>query len=683
MNVNTDSTKLTTELLFTLDVRIPDQSPRKIEVQDRILAGIDPRNDLILVDSKIKTKHFLFRKMNNILSVHYMGANGDTFLNGHELIKGKLYILEKGDILKVGKIEIIIRRETSISKSVGSSKPESTVVRRMDDFLDEALKEMAETKDLPSATAHASKNEDSEESNEAPEKTQTKFKKVKTKTVPILNQKVNANVKEPLFDFRTINLIPVKFYGFIVDVALTYLLLGFVLPSLDVMGEVLNFQYPLSTFIAETITKNSPEFPVLKLMSVLEFFICFHSLMIASSLLLGSTPGALLAGVHYKGKSNLFAKRFKAYIYALINIAALPLLIFDFPIYKGRTIKEVLTLSAHELNTSTLFKIMRRAVLPLFIIASFLSPFFLAPPFTAVFTEEKMPKQKRLDPHTAYITSYSKHFGIGLNSEINKDFAILPSFEQKKLGIVLYDLKNKKALMMKEARRTSLDFAFYQLRYANPLASLMIPANQIPNEAAKNWTLQSLNLTLESLVQGIENFGPFLANGFLFKENFIKNFQATDNFTYNFYDPKNPTLKISAGSKIRSEERVFLFTRKDIIEFSVTVPRKSQLLEHLTKSLLAPMRFDQSSTKALPAPQILEVLEAFERSNYQTLLTYYINEAKKAEDYQNPEWQEFIKKNIEQTKRALFSDMTRTGLTKTIEQSFDDVIKSLAPTEKQ
>ena len=66
MNENTDSRKLTTELQFTLDVRVPDAPPRKYEVQDRLLAGIDPRNDLILIDPKVKTKHFLFRKRNSL-----------------------------------------------------------------------------------------------------------------------------------------------------------------------------------------------------------------------------------------------------------------------------------------------------------------------------------------------------------------------------------------------------------------------------------------------------------------------------------------------------------------------------------------------------------------------------------------------------------------------------------------
>jgi hypothetical protein len=93
--------------------------------------------------------------------------------------------------------------------------------------------------------------------------------------------------------------------------------------------------------------------------------------------------------------------------------------------------------------------------------------------------------------------------------------------------------------------------------------------------------------------------------------------------------------------------------------------------------VLTPLRFDQSSHNGLKDPEILEALDAFERSNYQTLLTYYIKEAKKAQEKQNPEWQAFIKNNLKQTKGALFEDGTRKGLTRNIEKSFDDIINTL------
>jgi hypothetical protein len=165
-----------------------------------------------------------------------------------------------------------------------------------------------------------------------------------------------------------------------------------------------------------------------------------------------------------------------------------------------------------------------------------------------------------------------------------------------------------------------------------------------------------------------------LANGFLFKDLFLSNFRSLDNFLLNSFDKKNPAIKISASAK---EEKVFLFGRKEIIEFSLTVPKQSKLLENFVSGVLTGLRFAQSSNEGQKNPQILEVLEAFERSNYPILLTYYINEAKKVHDLDNPSWRAFFLKNVLQTKRALQEDKTRIGMNKNIVKSFDDIINTL------
>lgn len=639
MNQNTNSSKIATGPLFILEVRIPDQSPKRLEVIDRILAGLDPRNDLILIDPKIKAKHFLFSKKNNILMVHYMGGDGETFLNGLPLEKGKLYVLENGDVLNVGKIEIMVRSETGISRHSSPTfvkKQEPAPLIEVDNFLDEIM---------------AKKNIPATESLEM----------------------IPAKIGKPHFDFKAFALIPYKFYGFMIDVALTYLVLGFVLPALGVLSDVQDIFFPLSEYVSQYITNKYPEFPIARTLSLIDFFICFHCLVIANSLILGTTPGAFIIGLHYKGKGNFITIRFKAYIYALLNTALLPLLLFDIPLYQGKTIKELLTFSAREINPSILFKFLRKAVAPLFIIASFLSPFFLSPPYNANIAQEKLASLKYKDAHTSAISSYSREFGFSLRTELNKNFVILPSFTKGKLGLVIYDFKNKKSLIMSELSRTNNTQALFKVRYSNPLSSLMIQEGQIENEFLKKIALQSLELSLANIAAGLFEFGPFLANRFLFKEEFLAKFLVFDNFIYNPFEEKNPALKISAGN----EERVFLFTRKDVIAFSVVAPKQTNLLEHFVNSILVPLRFDQSSNDGLKDPQVLEVLEAFERSNYQTILTYYINEAKKSQVLQNPEWKAFLKINLEQTKRALFEDLARVGLTKNIEKSFDDIVSTL------
>jgi hypothetical protein len=660
MNENTDSRKLKTELLYTLDVRIPDHSPKKMEVIDRVLAGIDPRNDLILIDPKIKAKHFLFRKRNNILTVHYLGKDGDTFLNGLPLEKGKLYILEKLDVLKVGKVEIIIRRETGISKS-------SPPIQAISSLNLSKVDELANLSDF--------ENEDEEIPRKIPDEIEEEEEEFAFKEMPIQTKTMVATKKESIFNLSTVKLIPYKFYGFVVDIALTYLVLSFVIPSLGFLTIVQDFLYPISEFILQTLSAHQSALASMKIISVIEFFICFHSLMILASLILGTTPGAFLIGLHHKANNkSILALRFKAYIYALLNIIVLPILLFDIPLYKGKNLKELLTFSEREVNTSFIFKTLRRAITPIVTIACFLSPFFLSPPYTASITMEKNLLPKYKDVHAIHLSSSSKELGFSLNTDLGNQYALLPFFEKKKLGLVLYDLKNKKSLIMREQNRISLGEALFKLRYANPLSSLSIPNNLIDNELLKDKSLKSLNLSLTTLVPGLQEFGPMLANGFLFKDLFLSNFRSLDNFLLNSFDKKNPAIKISASAK---EEKVFLFGRKEIIEFSLTVPKQSKLLENFVSGVLTGLRFAQSSNEGQKNPQILEVLEAFERSNYPILLTYYINEAKKVHDLDNPSWRAFFLKNVLQTKRALQEDKTRIGMNKNIVKSFDDIINTL------
>ncbi len=630
MNENTNSRELEVDLVFTLDVRVPDKSSTKLKVIDRILAGLDPRNDLILIDPKVKTKHFLFRKRNNILTVHYLGNDGDSSLNGVPLEKGKLYILEKDDILQVGKIEIRILRETGIASAPSLEK------EKLEEEFDEE-----EDEEIPAFTPMP-----------------------KPKAEDVIIEKAQPQKKvEPHLNLKAIKLIPYKVYGFVIDVALTYLILGFITPSLGLLSPLLDFLYPVTSFLTSNFDFS------LKVLSLIEFFICFHFLMIFASLILGTTPGAFLIGLHHTDKDkSLLAIRFKAYLYALLNIVVLPLLIFDIPFYKGKDLKEFLTFSSRDLTSSIFFKITRRAIAPVLIIASFLSPFFLRPPFTATITDDHLRAPKYRDVHTNSLVSSSSTLGISLRSELSNQFALLPYFEKKKLGFVLYDLTNNKALIMKEEQREAMSSALFKLRYANPLASLTIPNEQIANEALKNKTLECLHISLLHIIPGLVDFGPFLSNSFLFKNEFLKNFGLQDNFFINSFDKKNPALRISSGK----EEKVFLFTKKEIIEFTLTNPKQTNLLDNLMSGVLAGMYFDQSTSKREGPPQILEVISSFERGNVQTILTYYINEVKKAQTSNNSQWRLFLKKNILQTKQALNG---RT--TKNIEKSFDDIINSL------
>lgn len=629
--------------IYNLEIKIPEQSPRRLEVIDRILAGIDPRNDLILIDPKIQSKHFLFIKREGSLTLEFLGGEKSTKLNDVLLENGKTYLLEKGDRLKVGKIEILIHKNIYKAKGVDQSSTARTTLPKVEQFVQKKESAPITIPDFP--------------------------------PLPEIQK-----LTKPTSTLQNFALIPTKIYGFLLDLALTYFVLGFILPKTGVLPLILDSLYPVSEFASTLALKKYPEVMNLNYLSLIEFFLCFHFLMIAASLVLGSTPGACLLGIKQSGTPNFLARRFKAYLYALLNVALLPFLLFDIPLFRGRTIKEWLSFTSHKKNDSLFTQVSQKAIAPLFIVASLLSPFFLPSPYNASVTESVLKKPKFMDPLTTTILSSSRDLGMSLRAELNQNYRLLPYFKNNKLGMLFYDLRTNKSLKMSEIARSSNDLLFYKSRFANPLASFMINKKLIEQESLKNLTLSSLHLSLENLLPKIFEFGPMLANGFLFKAEFLRSFSPADNFIALTFDPKNPAIKISGGEK-NSEERLFLFTRKEVIVFSLESPKQTNLLGPFLDSIIAPLRFDQSSDGGLKGglkdPQILEVMEAFQLSNYQTLLTYYINEAKKAQVLQNPNWQAFVKSNLEQTIHALESDPTREGLTKNNKQSLVDIINTL------
>lgn len=93
---------------FFLHVSIPDQLPRKVEVIDHIFAGLDPRCDLVLIDKKIKERHFLFEKKGPVLSVKVLVGDDASFINNNPMDKNRAYVVDQGDIIEVGKATITI-----------------------------------------------------------------------------------------------------------------------------------------------------------------------------------------------------------------------------------------------------------------------------------------------------------------------------------------------------------------------------------------------------------------------------------------------------------------------------------------------------------------------------------------------------------------------------------------------
>jgi len=402
--------------------------------------------------------------------------------------------------------------------------------------------------------------------------------------------------------------------------------------------------------------------------------------MISLSLLFGTTPGAFLVGIQQNRKnSNFLFIRFKAYVYSLINIFLLPFLVFDIPFIKGKTIKEFITLSSRELNQTIYFRLSRKTIAPLVIVFSLIAPLFLKSPFDTILAPEIHNLAPSKHAKTQTIKTYSSKYGIGLKTELDSQYELMPFFEKSKLGFILHDLKNSKSLIAREENRITYERLLFKLRYSNPISSKYVPDFSARGEVIKSLCVNGLQLSIETLKMGVKKFGPLFANAYLFKEDFIRSFSNRDQLLVLSLKKSNPFIKISNGV----EERFFLFTKNEIIEFSITSPRQSPLEDIFVDEILDKLSFDNQIHHAMREPGLFEVFEAFERSHLETLLTYYTQEAKRALESNDPNFKTFLLKNLEQTKRTLQLEESKNGMTRNIEKSFNEIINSIQKINKK
>jgi hypothetical protein len=648
---------------FNIEVQIPDQLPRSVEVIDQIMAGLDPRNDLILIDPKIHNRHFLFCLQNEILSLYYLGKDGDASVNHLPLERGKLYLLEDRDIIRSGKV--FIRVKASSKKIEDESSSEEVMSRTQPLERDDHLP--------PPITVEAIALEK--------EKQQELKTQIEVSDDDHIENDENAQDEDRFswFKVSNIDLIPYKIYGFFLDLAFTYLVLGFVFPLLNLHHFIQDFLFPVTQYVIDDYVKTN-FFGHYNFLSLIEFFICFHVLMISFSLLFGTTPGALLIGIQQDRKnSNFLFVHFKAYIYSLINIFALPFFIFDFPFINGKTFKEFITLSSRELNQSIFYNISRKTIAPLFLAFSLISPLFLKSPFDAILTTDIHNLAPVKHAKTKSINTYSSKYAIGLNTQLDSQYEILPFFEKSKLGFILHDLKNSKSLIAREENRIPYERILFKLRYSNPISSKYVPDHAIKGEVVKTLCVNSLLLSMETIKMGATKFGPLMANAYLLKEEFIKSFSNKDQLLVLSLKKSNPFIKISNGV----EERFFLFAKNEIIEFSMTSPRQSPLEDIFVDEILDKLTFNYQIHPSMREPGLFESFEAFERSHIETLLTYYSLEAKRALESNDPNFKVFLVKNLDQTKKTLQLEVSRNGMTRNIEKSFDEIINSIQKINKK
>jgi len=70
--------------------------------------GRDPGNNIVIPDKKVSRSHLIIIKDKNTYKVRDPGSRNGTYINGKKLMPDKLYLLNEGDIIKIGDTTLFI-----------------------------------------------------------------------------------------------------------------------------------------------------------------------------------------------------------------------------------------------------------------------------------------------------------------------------------------------------------------------------------------------------------------------------------------------------------------------------------------------------------------------------------------------------------------------------------------------
>jgi hypothetical protein len=372
---------------YRLDVRLENQTPMKIDVIDTISAGLDPRNDLVLLGNKIKNKHLVFEKKGENLALHYHGNTNQTFLNSLPLEENKTYLLEAGDRIQLTGAEIIISCE--LVRVHETQKMKSVIFNSMSELTSESAKDSIIYKDKPTGPMKRQINE-------------------------------RSNIGKKMDRGPVLSLWVIKLYTMVVDAFITYIILVVGLPL------VFADQFALSIFnyFSSLVFPHSNH-------SFYSFFIAWYLLSFAQTLVFGTTIGQFILGLR-NNPENTFGKliifRLKTFLYSL----------FLFP-------------SQNSVKNTLLFKGIRKVGIIIIMIFILISPFLLPSPYNSNLTTVSSEQKGLKELHTRTIMSYSKDLNLSLSAELPFRYYLLPTVTNlTKRGFELADLKTGQSLIVSE-----------------------------------------------------------------------------------------------------------------------------------------------------------------------------------------------------------------------------------------
>jgi pSer/pThr/pTyr-binding forkhead associated (FHA) protein len=82
---------------------------KNVPIAEQITIGRDAHNTISIDDSMVSRDHALVQRIKEAFFIKDLDSTNGTYVNGNQIPKEKYFKLNRGDVVKIGRTEIIIQ----------------------------------------------------------------------------------------------------------------------------------------------------------------------------------------------------------------------------------------------------------------------------------------------------------------------------------------------------------------------------------------------------------------------------------------------------------------------------------------------------------------------------------------------------------------------------------------------
>ncbi len=360
-----------------------DQEEKRVEITGSNTIGSTDKSSISIERAGLSTSHGRFNIQNDVLTYTHLSSSGVTLIGGQQCSEKKMYILDTGDILKLGELNCFILREIPDPPSISLEAPPSQNSEKPEQLEEGETAPQIVDSDPDGQTLIGLEIIQADEFTANQDLIAAEFKREEDKEKGVKKRRLTPALKKSnlpnknSIDFIKNNKVKNEYYGhgsgiiarLIGDIynIMFFILTYFYTPLFKVnifkqiassTSEVILSQKNLFSFVPAEV------FNTLTNTSFLSFILCLLIWNIVTSLILGLNFGQWIIGLYADG--DFIKVRLLGPVRVMISLITTPLLIFDAPIlFNKRSLKEKLTGSHTTTRHTSLTLIFSLLIAPL------------------------------------------------------------------------------------------------------------------------------------------------------------------------------------------------------------------------------------------------------------------------------------------------------------------------------